>query len=144
MATNTPNYDLRKPDFNDFVNVDTDIAQNMDKLDAHAHSGTYAALGDGASAGANATSAVLKQWASAEAYELTAITRDSDEVPTTATVKWPDGSAGTFTTVTKNSSFLTIDAYTISHTASSKTVTQTAVTRDTNGGVTTKPALTVA
>lgn len=42
MATNTPNYNLRKPDFNDFVDVDTDIAQNMDKIDAHAHSGTYA------------------------------------------------------------------------------------------------------
>lgn len=41
MATNTPNYNLRKPDFNDFVDVDTDIAQNMDKIDAHAHSGTY-------------------------------------------------------------------------------------------------------
>lgn len=86
----------------------------------------------------------LKEWAEGEDYELTAITRDADGVPTTATVKWPDGSGGTFTTVTKNSTWLAVDAYTISHTSSSKTVTQTAVTRDSDGNITAKPALSVA
>ena len=105
---------------------------------------TYAQLGDGASAGAAATAALLKAWTSGESYELTSITRDSDEVPTTATVKWPDGSAGTFTRTTKNTTWLAIDAFTISHTLSGKTVTQAAVTRDSGGAVTTKPALTVA
>lgn len=94
--------------------------------------------------GAAAPDDVLKAWAEAEAYELTAITRDADGVPTTATVKWPDGSAGTFTTVTKNATWLAVDAYTITHTASSKTVTQAAVTRDASGDITVKPALTVA
>jgi hypothetical protein len=93
--------------------------------------------------GTTVTAQTLKAWAEAGAYELTAITVDSDEVVTTATAKWPDGSAGTFTTTTKNSTWLAVDAYTISHTASAKTVTQTAVTRNSNGTVTIKPALTV-
>lgn len=100
---------------------------------------TYASAG-----GASVTNIRLIEWVTAEAYELTSITRDSDEVPTTATVKWPDGSAGTFTTTTKNATFLAIDAFTVSHTDSGKTVTQAAVTRDSGGAVTTKPALTVA
>ena len=94
--------------------------------------------------GAAVTNDILKAWAEAEAYELTAITRDAYGVPTTATVKWPDGSAGTFTTVTENTTWLAVDGYTISHTASGKTVTQADVTRDGNGNVTVKPALTVA
>lgn len=94
--------------------------------------------------GSGATDTVLKAWAEAGAYELTAVTVDSDQVVTTATAKWPDGSAGTFTTTTKNSTWLAVDAYTVSHTTSGKTVTQTAVTRNSSGTVTTKPALTVA
>ncbi len=85
----------------------------------------------------------LREIVSAEGYQLTAITYDSDGVVTTATVLWPDGSAGTFTTVTKNATFLSIDAFTITHTTSGKTITQTAVTRNANGQVTVKPALTI-
>ncbi len=94
--------------------------------------------------GATVTDARLKEWVQGEDYELTAVTYDGDGVPTTATVKWPDASAGTFTTSTKNTTWLAVDAYTISHAASGKTVTQAAVTRDANGQVTVKPALTVA
>jgi len=94
--------------------------------------------------GANVTDAVLKAWAEGEAYELTSITYDADGVVTTATAKWADGSAGTFTTTSKNATWLAVDAYTITHAASGKTVTQAAVTRDANGNVTAKPALTVA
>ena len=94
--------------------------------------------------GASVTAQLLKDWTEGGAYELTAVTVDSDQVITTATVKWPDGSAGTFTTTTKNTTWLAIDAYTISHTTGSKTVTQSAVTRNSSGTITTKPALTVA
>lgn len=41
MGTSTPNYHLFKPDTNDLVNVKVDLSDNYDKLDAHAHSGTY-------------------------------------------------------------------------------------------------------
>lgn len=94
--------------------------------------------------GASVLDQILKEWTEAGAYEVTAATVDSDGLITTGTAKWPDGSAGTFTTTTKNSTWIAIDAYTITHTNSSKTVTQAAVTRDTNGNVTAKPALTVA
>lgn len=97
-----------------------------------------------AGGGASVSDNVLIGWTEGGDYEATSITRDSDGVVTTATVKWPDGSAGTLTTVTKNDTWLCVDAYTISHTDSSKTVTQSAVTRNTNGEITTKPALTVA
>jgi len=94
--------------------------------------------------GAGVPDDVLKEWTEGEDYELTSIGWDGDSVVYTATVKWPDGSAGTFTTTTKNTTWLAVDAYTISHTNSSKTVTQAAVTRDANGNITAKPALTVA
>ena len=94
--------------------------------------------------GAAASDDVLKMWTEGEAYEATSVTRDSDGVVTTATVVWPDGSAGTFTTTTKNTTWLAVDAFTITHADSGKTVTQAAVTRDSDGLVTTKPALTVA
>jgi hypothetical protein len=94
--------------------------------------------------GATVTDARLKEWAEGECYEVTAATWDSDGVISGATVKWPDGSAGTFTTTTKNSTWLAIDAFTITHAGSGKTVTQAAVTRDANGNITVKPAITVA
>ena len=87
----------------------------------------------------------LKEIVSAEGYELISIARDSDGVPTTAVVKWPDDTAGVFTTVTKNTTWLSVDAFTVTYAGTpSKTVTQTAVTRDVSGAVTTKPALTVS
>ena len=94
--------------------------------------------------GATVTAARLKEWAEGECYELTAITWDADMIISAATVKWPDGSAGTFTATTKDATWLAINAYTITHTVSSMTVTQTAVTRDSNGNITVKPAITVA
>lgn len=86
----------------------------------------------------------LKAWVGSEAYTVSSATRDSDGVITTATVSWPDGSSGTFTRTTKNSTFLTIDAYTVTHTNSGKTATQSAVTRDASGNVTAQPAITIS
>ncbi|MCA1806751.1 MAG: hypothetical protein LC687_02645 [Actinobacteria bacterium] len=105
---------------------------------------TVAAALNSLGGGANVSDARLIEWTAGEDYETTGITRDSDGVVTTATVEWPDGSAGTFTTVTKNDIWLCVDAYTVSHTDSGDTVTQSAVTRNSAGEVTTKPALTVA
>ena len=93
--------------------------------------------------GADVSDLQLKAWTEGEAFEATALTRNAAGVVTSATVSWPDGSAGIFTTTTVNSTWNGIDAYTITHTVSSKTVTQAAVTRDSNGNVTVKPALTV-
>lgn len=87
--------------------------------------------------------AQLIAWTLAEMWAGT-FTLDSDDVITTAAVVWPDGSAGTFTTVTKNTTFLCIDAFTVTHTDSGKTVTQAALTRNGNGTVTVRPIPTVA
>lgn len=86
----------------------------------------------------------LVAWTEAEAYEPTSVTRDSNGIATSAVVKWPDGSEGAFTATTINATHFAIDAYTITHTASGKTVTQATVTRDNSGAVTAKPALTVS
>mgnify|MGYP000355453489 CR=1 FL=1 len=90
------------------------------------------------------TNDVLRDWALSSSYSFTSATLDSDGVVTTASVSWPDGSPGTFTRTLKNSTFLTIDAYTVTHNNSNKTVTQPAVTRDANGNVTAQPAITIA
>jgi hypothetical protein len=85
------------------------------------------------------------QWllANLPSIQYTAITRDSDNVVSSATVVWPDGSSGTFTRTAKNATFLTVDAYTVTHTASSHTLTQGAVTRDSFGNITSQPAITI-
>lgn len=93
---------------------------------------------------ADSIEARLVEITEAEGYQLSTITYDDDGVVETATVLWPDGSAGVYTTTTKNATFLTVDAFTITHSNSSKTVTQSAVTRDSSGRVTVKPALTVS
>lgn len=94
--------------------------------------------------GANVTDDTLKGWTEGENYELTSITRNGDGVITSATAKWPDGTSGTFTATTVNGTWLGIDAYTVTHAASGKIVTQTVVTRNADGDVTSKPALTVS
>lgn len=93
---------------------------------------------------ANVSDAKLKEWTNAEAYEPTGtISRDSNGVPTSFAVTWPDGSAGEFTTTANDGSSGAINAYTITHADSGKTVTQPEMTRDANGAVSSKPALTV-
>lgn len=95
--------------------------------------------------GAPVTAAQLIAWTEGGAYEMTSVVYSSSypTVIASATIKWPDASAGTFTTTTINATYSAIDAYTITHTASGKTVTQAAITRNTSGAVVTKPALTV-
>lgn len=95
--------------------------------------------------GSNATDQTLKEWTEAEAWEPSgAISRDANNVVTTCNVVWPDGSAGVFTATANDTDTGAIDSYTITHTASGKTVTQSAVTRNSDGAVTTKPALGVS
>ncbi|HEY1015720.1 MAG TPA: hypothetical protein VGE07_23630 [Herpetosiphonaceae bacterium] len=96
--------------------------------------------------GAAVTDATLKEWTAGECFELTALTYNGTypQLLQSATVKWPDGASGTLSVTQGNITWLAIDAFTITHSLSGKTVTQTAVTRNATGGVTVKPALTVA
>lgn len=72
-------------------------------------------------------------------------TLNSDDVVTSSPVTWPDGILGVFTATSVNATFKCVDAYTITYVGSTtKVVTQAAVTRNANGEITTRPALTVA
>jgi len=88
----------------------------------------------------------LLDWAYAQAFAATSATRNSNDVITTASIVWPDGATGTFTTDTINTTFNAIDAWHATHTlnAVTKTVTQTAVTRNSNGAVTAQPVITIS
>ena len=86
----------------------------------------------------------LKEWAGGKDVEMLSRTVDGEGRTTSATLKWPDGSGGTFTATDYNATFGCYDGWTKSHTVSGKTVTQAAVTRNGIGAITNKPALTVA
>lgn len=83
----------------------------------------------------------LVEWTTGENFRLPAITRDADNVITTATVLWPDGETGVFTTVTKDATYRTIDAFTITH--GSTTITQPLITR-VDGAATLIPNLIIS
>jgi len=84
-------------------------------------------------------SQALVEWTTGENFRLPTINRDSDDVITTATVKWPDGYTGVFTTLVKDNTFLTIDSFTITH--GSTTITQPLITRNSNGAAIVVPDL---
>lgn len=82
-----------------------------------------------------------------DALLVGAITRDSNGAATDASVVWPDGTTGTYAATTVSTAFPgAVDAFTVTYVgATTKTVTQPAVTRDaTTGAVTTRPAMTVS
>lgn len=75
-----------------------------------------------------------------------AITRDANDAATSAPVTWPDGTPGVYTATSVSGTFPgAVDAYTITYgSPATRTYTQSAVTRNANGAVTTRPAITVA
>ncbi|OBR52317.1 hypothetical protein [Paraburkholderia tropica] len=88
----------------------------------------------------------LLQWAYGNIFQLVSATRDSNEAIVTASIVWPDGSAGTFITDVASTAFPgAIDAWhaTYVNGAITHTVTQPTVTRDANGAVTAQPAITI-
>jgi hypothetical protein len=88
--------------------------------------------------------AYLTEWAQGKDYEPLVITRDSEGRVTSMTVKWPDESSGVYTATNYNVTHEVYDGYTITHSDSSKTVSQSAVTRNVEGAIINKPAINVA
>lgn len=86
----------------------------------------------------------LVSWTAGKNYEPLVITRDSEGRVTSMTVLWPDDSTGVYTSTNYNVIHEVYDGFTITHVSSVKTITQAAVTRNAEGAVTNKPALTVA
>lgn len=90
--------------------------------------------------------AQLIAWTHATAFAFTVPVYDAtwpDTVASSAVV-WPDGSGGTFTATSINPYCGLVDAFTVTHTDSGKTVTQAAVTRDADNRITAQPAPTVS
>lgn len=88
----------------------------------------------------------LQTWALTQAFRLVAATRNSDGAITTATIEWPDGTAGVYTADTLSSAFPgATDAWHATYASTpAKTITQPAVTRDAStGAVTVQPAITI-
>lgn len=85
----------------------------------------------------------LVLWTAGKNYEPQIITRDSEDRVTSMTVLWPDNSTGVYTATDYNVIHETYDGFTITHLLSVKTVTQSAVTRNLEGAIITKPAITV-
>lgn len=74
-----------------------------------------------------------------------AVTNDADGAPISASVVWPDGVTGTYSGTASTTFPGAVDAYTITRTGTPVlTYTQPAVTRDTSGYVTNRPAITVS
>jgi len=96
------------------------------------------------SGGADPAIAALRAWTAGESYELLSITYEPacPQVIKSATVLWPDGSTGTYTATKINIALETVDAFTISHILSGTLITQLEVTRNGDGLITIKPALT--
>ena len=91
--------------------------------------------------------ATLLAWAYASAFQLVAATRDANGTIITASIVWPDGATGAFMTDAVSTAFPgAIDAWhaTYVNGATTKTVTQPAVSRDTNGAVAAQPTITIA
>lgn len=92
-----------------------------------------------------AKSDAVKAWAYSESFAVISATRNSNNVITSANIKWPDGVSGVFTATTINSTFNVIDAWTATYLGTTtKTITQPTVTRNSNGAVTAQPEITIS
>lgn len=121
-----------------------DLDTRLDGIDAAIAAG---------SGGATVTNAKLLEWFD-EFYQKiramlpigTPLTYRADlpEIVATANVTWPDGSAGVYTLTAINLYWEAETAWTITHAASAKTVTQSAITINAATGVESKPTPTVA
>lgn len=69
------------------------------------------------------------------------VTRDSNGNATAASVRWPDGTIGTYTGTASSTWVTSIESYVLTH--GSTTYTQPAIVRDGSGHVTSIPAIIV-
>lgn len=87
----------------------------------------------------------LMEWGLVQSFQVISATRDSNSTIITANIRWPDGTLGVFTTDVASVDFPgAIDAWHATYLGSpTKTITQPLVTRDVDGAVIAKPAITI-
>lgn len=97
--------------------------------------GTSSPPASSSSSSSSSASAVnsLIQWTAEEAYRMVSTTMHSSGHVQTATVRWPDGSMGVFTTLAFNTTHKAIDSYEITHANSGRRVFQPPIVRDIYG-----------
>jgi hypothetical protein len=79
-----------------------------------------------------------------EALFSGSVVPDSNGVPTSASVKWPDGTVGVYSGTPSPTFPGALDSYTITYAGTqTKTYTQPTVTRNASGFITNRPAITV-
>jgi hypothetical protein len=132
---------------NDLLMLEATVAPR-DPLLAEIEAAAASALESADAAAASAASVVnynLSTWAYAQTFRLVSATRDANEAIISATIAWPDGVAGVFTTDIASTAFPgAIDAWHATYAGNpAKLITQPAVTRDAEGAVTAQPAITI-
>lgn len=87
----------------------------------------------------------LVTWSYTQAFQLVSATRDSNGAIITASIVWPDGILGVFTTDIASVAFPgAIDAWHATYIGlTAKTITQPVVTRDSIGAVVIQPAIII-
>lgn len=102
---------------------------------------TPAAVVTSVNGATGAVTAVPFAQLAADPYQLFVgeVTRDASGAATSAAVVWPDGTEGTYTGTPSATFAGAIDAYTITY--GETTYTQPAVTRDSAGNITNRPAI---
>ena len=86
-------------------------------------------------------------WVLAQSFRVVVADRDSYGAITTASIVWPDGKTGVFTTLVVSSNFLgAIDSYQVTYVngLNTKTYTQPSVTRDSTGAITAQPSIIIS
>lgn len=88
---------------------------------------------------------LITTWANTQNFRLAEAVRDVNGTLVTASIVWPDGTEGVFTSLNFNVEFQgAIDSWEVTYAASKfKTITQPIVTRDYNGAVVLQPPLII-
>ena len=125
-----------------FVGAEGELIYVQDQMTLYVH--------DGATPGGWPVQAPIAErllaWSFASAFQLVNVNRDTNGAITTASIMWPDGGTGLFTTDATDPTFLgAINAWHATYVLNgvSKLVTQAAVTRDALGNITQQPTITV-
>lgn len=85
------------------------------------------------SSGSASSESMLIQWTTEEAYRMISVVMNATGHVQSATVRWPDGSGGVFTTLSFSSEHKAIDSFQITHVQSGRRVFQPKIVRDSGG-----------
>ncbi|WP_269501120.1 hypothetical protein [Burkholderia sp. IMCC1007] len=126
-----------------FTGALSEVTHNTDDGTLHVHDGST----PGGIIVQSPLNQRLLQWAYSTSFRLVSATYDSNNALATASIVWPDGATGTFTTDVASTAFPgAVDAWHATYVQGSvtKTVTQPQVTRNSAGVITQQPTITIA